>query len=161
MVKKTSQERESRSPTIIPSAGSELLSTSNKRKRKKSSAENVSPPSASIGTEEPASVDDTAVLSHAASRKQRKKVQALKEHLVDGEKTPSLEKSNGTRNKGNKTTAAPANAAKKRQNSVWVGNLSFKTTQQQLEQFFQFAGEITRVHLPTKGDGSGKAINRG
>ena len=38
----------------------------------------------------------------------------------------------------------------KRQNSVWVGNLSFKTTPEALRAFFAGCGEITRVHMPMK-----------
>jgi hypothetical protein len=37
---------------------------------------------------------------------------------------------------------------KNRQNSVWVGNLSFKTTPESLRTFFDGVGEITRIHMP-------------
>ncbi|EEB86925.1 hypothetical protein MPER_15952, partial [Moniliophthora perniciosa FA553] len=41
-------------------------------------------------------------------------------------------------------------SAPKRQNSVWVGNLSFKTTPDALRKFFEDVGEITRIHMPMK-----------
>ncbi|KAF6747956.1 hypothetical protein DFP72DRAFT_584833 [Ephemerocybe angulata] len=41
-------------------------------------------------------------------------------------------------------------AAKPRQNSVWVGNMSFKTTQENLKAFFAGVGEITRINMPMK-----------
>ncbi|KAK0461674.1 uncharacterized protein EV420DRAFT_121502 [Desarmillaria tabescens] len=41
-------------------------------------------------------------------------------------------------------------ASGKRQNSIWVGNLSYKTTSDALRTFFEGVGEITRIHMPTK-----------
>ncbi|KAG9317741.1 hypothetical protein JVU11DRAFT_1958 [Chiua virens] len=38
----------------------------------------------------------------------------------------------------------------KRQNSVWVGNLSFRTTQEALRGFFDGVGTITRIHMPMR-----------
>lgn len=38
----------------------------------------------------------------------------------------------------------------KRQNSVWVGNMSFKTTQEDLRSFFGEVGEVTRINMPRK-----------
>ncbi|KZS97833.1 hypothetical protein SISNIDRAFT_481720 [Sistotremastrum niveocremeum HHB9708] len=37
-----------------------------------------------------------------------------------------------------------------RENSVWVGNLAFKTTPDALRNFFDGVGMITRIHMPTK-----------
>ena len=42
-----------------------------------------------------------------------------------------------------------------RRNSVWVGNLDYKTTQDGLRKFFDGVGEITRIHMPTKNVGHG------
>ncbi|KAF8272038.1 hypothetical protein EI94DRAFT_1796451 [Lactarius quietus] len=81
-----------------------------------------------------APVEDTPVLSHAAKRKQKKA------SLGD---TATV--------KEEEDVSTPV----KRQNSIWVGNLSFKTTQESLRRFFDGVGEITRVNLPTK---PGKAV---
>ncbi|KAF8514847.1 RNA-binding domain-containing protein [Hysterangium stoloniferum] len=91
------------------------------------------------------------VLSHAAQRKLKKKAEkaAAKGDSPDAEKTAD---------------------AQKRQNSVWVGNLAFKTTEQAIRGFFQRGVpgcEITRVNMPTKtgrdiGGGKGmRGENRG
>lgn len=88
---------------------------------------------------------DPPVLSHASLRKQKK--------LVDGASQPVP-----------KSTVVPVPGSQKRQHSIWVGNLSFKTSETDIREFFQFAGEVTRIHLPSKvADRSqhGKPQNRG
>jgi RNA recognition motif-containing protein len=81
----------------------------------------------------PQPVEDTPVLSHAAKRKQKRA-------LLDEPTTVSKKQ------KEEEGVSTPV----KRQNSIWVGNLSYKTTQESLRRFFDAVGEITRVHLPTK-----------
>ncbi|KAN0132643.1 hypothetical protein V8E53_009659 [Lactarius tabidus] len=81
----------------------------------------------------PQPVEDTPVLSHAAKRKQKK--------ALSGEPATVSKKE-----KEEEDDSAPV----KRQNSIWVGNLSYKTTPESLRRFFDGVGEITRVHLPTK-----------
>ena len=81
----------------------------------------------------PQPVEDTPVLSHAAKRKQKRA-------LLGESTTVSKEPKEG------EDGSSPV----KRQNSIWVGNLSYKTTQESLRRFFDGVGEITRVHLPTK-----------
>lgn len=71
------------------------------------------------------------MLSHAAKRKQRKA--PLKKAV------PTTKKEKGD-----------ASHPVKRENSIWVGNLSYKTTPESLRRFFDGVGEVTRVHLPTK-----------
>ncbi|KAK0206984.1 hypothetical protein DFS33DRAFT_1318229 [Desarmillaria ectypa] len=71
------------------------------------------------------------VLSHAEKRRQKKKTKLEKEH-PSATKKPKLD------------------ASGKRQNSIWVGNLSYKTTSDALRTFFEGVGEITRIHMPTK-----------
>jgi RNA recognition motif-containing protein len=94
-----------------------------------------------IPPEEPE--EDVPVKSHAALRKERKR--ALKQTEVINITENTKEKSAKPQN-----VAAPA-----RQNSVWVGNLAFKTTSESLKKFFDGVGEITRVHMPTKNVGQG------
>ncbi|KAH9951716.1 hypothetical protein B0H21DRAFT_801113 [Amylocystis lapponica] len=104
---------------------------------------------------------DTPVLSHAAQRKQKRKEQR--------EATKSTASSARPNKKQKVTNAAelPPSKLPPRQNSVWVGNLSFKTTPQALRQFFDGVGEITRLHMPMKlasagPDGTGtRKENRG
>ncbi|SRR6266702_2649556 len=86
----------------------------------------------------PRPVEDTPVLSHAAKRKQKRAL--LNESTTTSKKQKEEE-----------DVSTPV----KRQNSIWVGNLSYKTTQESLRRFFDGVGEITRVNLPTK---PGKAL---
>jgi RNA recognition motif-containing protein len=103
------------------------------------------------------------VLSHAERRKQRKKENKLVGTDLDPVHTPSTEK----KAKAGTAPAKETTERAKRQNSVWVGNLSFKTTSEALKQFFDGVGEITRVHMPTKmvsggpGGGAARKENRG
>jgi RNA recognition motif-containing protein len=90
--------------------------------------------------------DDSVALSHAEKRRQKKKKQkdqdrpSKKRKATDGSVA-------GVSTKDSK----PAGYSKpKRQNSVWVGNLWFKTTPDTLRDFFDGVGEITRIHMPTK-----------
>ncbi|KAF8214023.1 hypothetical protein K438DRAFT_1706276 [Mycena galopus ATCC 62051] len=93
------------------------------------------------------------VLSHAEQRREKRRAKqeklglpVKKRKLPDGSAAISA-------------TGAPA----KRQNSVWVGNLTFKTTTEALTEFFKDVGEITRIHMPTKASTApgARAENRG
>ncbi|TDL29636.1 hypothetical protein BD410DRAFT_780104 [Rickenella mellea] len=78
---------------------------------------------------------DVSVLSHKEQRRQKKKAKLdanLKNAKSNGKLTDDKQQHH------------------KRQNSVWVGNLSFKTTPSSLKSFFEVAGEVTRVHMPMK-----------
>ncbi len=77
------------------------------------------------------------MLSHAARRKQKKKAS-----LNEAAPTSLPAK--------NQKKEDDAFHPVKRQNSIWVGNLCYKTTPESLRRFFDEVGEITRVHLPTK-----------
>lgn len=101
-----------------------------KRKRDTSpDSADTSPSSSELEQEQ---AEDVPVLSHAARRKQKKKAAPnktpTKKHKKEEDDSHSI----------------------KRQNSVWVGNLCYKTTPEALRRFFDGVGEITRVHLPTK-----------
>ena len=109
------------------------------------------PSSDSSSSSEPGRTEDVPVLSHAAKRKERRTV---------SKKAPPTE----SPAKIEKNDSRPL----KRENSVWVGNLSYKTTPESLRRFFDGLGEITRVHLPTKlgkasspGDPAARRENRG
>ena len=112
-------------------------------------------PSAESGSESESADSETEgdakrnlpVLSHAERRRQKRK--AEKDSLL-------TETSSNKKRKTGKTGPG-------RQNSVWVGNLSFKTTVESLKAFFDGVGEITRVHMPTKASAGGpvKSENRG
>ena len=92
------------------------------------------PSSDSSSSLEPERTEEVAVLSHAAKRKQKKAL--LKEAVPSGSPTTKKE--------------GDASRPVKRENSIWVGNLCYKTTPESLRRFFDGVGEITRVHLPTK-----------
>ena len=76
------------------------------------------------------------MLSHAAKRKERK---AVSKKALAKESPAKKEKKEGH-------DSRPL----KRENSIWVGNLCYKTTPESLRRFFDGVGEVTRVHLPTK-----------
>lgn len=110
-----------------------------KRKRTTStSAENQEEPAVTL-------LDEPTPLSHAEKRRQ-KKGKSLKSPNPkdDGADAPVAAK------RVDEDSAADAAAKAKRQNSVWVGNLSFKTTADSLKAFLSGAGEITRVMMPMK-----------
>jgi RNA recognition motif-containing protein len=113
------------SSSSVSSGSTRAVST--KRKR------DGSPDSSS--SSEGGRTEDVPVLSHAAKRKERK---AVSKTAVPTESPAKKEK------KGE------ASRPLKRENSIWVGNLAYKTTPESLRRFFDGVGEITRVHLPTK-----------
>ncbi|KIJ69897.1 hypothetical protein HYDPIDRAFT_171849 [Hydnomerulius pinastri MD-312] len=125
------------------------------RKRKQVSEEEVETSSSNdSGDDEGPAVpeEDELVLSHAERRRQKKKeLKAEKES-----KSPSKKRKldDGSAAKTITTTGAASRSSKgakpNRQNSVWVGNLSFWTSQEALKEFFHGAGEITRIHMPMK-----------
>jgi RNA recognition motif-containing protein len=82
-------------------------------------------------------VAEEPVLSHAERRRQKRKRQKT-----------AIEASAPKKRKLQDGTATPV-VSIKRQNSVWVGNMSFKTTQEDLRRFFEGVGEITRINMPT------------
>ncbi|KAG8929088.1 hypothetical protein FRC02_006026 [Tulasnella sp. 418] len=91
--------------------------------------------------------EESEVLSHARRRKLKKK--SLKE-----EQAPNLkDEPHSSLNESNDEKPFP-----KRQNSVWVGNLSFQTTPDQLRDFFKEVGVVTRINMPS---GKMKGRNRG
>ncbi|PVF96480.1 hypothetical protein CPB86DRAFT_816357 [Serendipita vermifera] len=84
------------------------------------------------------SVQEERVLSHAAQRRLRKR---LKTSHGDEppKKTPS------------KPSHSSADKLKVQIHTIWVGNLAFKTTPQDLRVFFADVSEdIKRIHMPTK-----------
>ncbi|KAL1754761.1 hypothetical protein FB107DRAFT_263071 [Schizophyllum commune] len=103
--------------------------------------------------------DEAPVLSHADLRRQKKKAKleakaAAAEAAEDGSAPKKRKLENGK---------AAVDQPTKRQNSVWVGNMSFKTTQDDLRGFFKEAGEVTRINMPTKPSGrpGGSIENKG
>lgn len=85
------------------------------------------------------------MLSHAEQRRQKKRQK--KDHAVSDEKDASTDQKSA---KVKNTAEIAPSSIPKRQNSVWVGNLAFKTTPVSLRQFFNGVGEITRIHMPMK-----------
>ncbi|EIN10955.1 hypothetical protein PUNSTDRAFT_100868 [Punctularia strigosozonata HHB-11173 SS5] len=95
-------------------------------------------------TDESPEVDeeDVPALSHAERRRQKKKQKMQKGDQPA--KSPEATHSDP------KSRDAKTESSAKRQHSVWVGNLSFKTTEDALKAFFDGVGDITRIHLPLK-----------
>ncbi|OCB84557.1 RNA-binding domain-containing protein [Sanghuangporus baumii] len=96
--------------------------------------------------------EEVKVLSHKEQRRLRKKQKTLAatstEPITDSKTMKSQVKEKPkAKEKGDEQQQS------KRQNSVWVGNLSYRTTPDALRAFFvdAGAGEVTRVHMPYKG----------
>lgn len=85
---------------------------------------------------------EETVLSHA-ERRRKKKEQKLAANVKE-------EEGSTMKKRKLKDGSAKAVVPIKRQNSVWIGNMSFKTTQEDLQTFFEDVGEITRINLPTR-----------
>ncbi|GBE79615.1 RNA-binding protein [Sparassis crispa] len=116
---------------------------------------------ASDAGESSANSEEIPVLSHAEQRRQKKK--ELKATLTPADEPTHTKKKEKVQN----TAELAPSKVPKRQNSVWAGNLSFKTTPESLRGFFDGVGEITRVHMPMKmvsggpGDKGARKENRG
>ena len=109
------------------------------------------------------------VLSHKEQRRLKKK-----QKLMENEDSPEGQSAEADESKegGGKQTSKKKNGKEKkkksdesesqpkRQNSVWVGNLSFKTTEEALKNFFDGVGEITRVHMPKKSNPGAPKMSR-
>jgi hypothetical protein len=124
-------------------SSSDSSSPSKRVKRKRASGE---PDDVAETPEIAPAQDDAVALSHAERRRQKKKDQKAQEQpskkrkLTDGSVADVSPKD-----------SKPTDGSKlKRQNSVWVGNLWYKTTPEALRDFFDGVGEITRLHMPTK-----------
>jgi len=105
-------------------------------------------------------VTDEPALSHAEKRRQKKR------KLNSGDAVPvdATRSSAKKEKKGKKSgeVSEGGNALLRRQNSVWIGNLSYKTTAVMLKAFFEGL-EITRIHMPLKAPpgGIGPKVNSG
>jgi RNA recognition motif-containing protein len=107
--------------------------------------------------------DDIPVLSHAARRKQMKQAKRRqREEESDGIDSAGPKKKRKLSG-GRVKDAADRDITRK--NSVWVGNMTFKTTEEDLKAFFKDRGlsEVTRVNMPTKAGAKPgfKSENRG
>ncbi|EKM59782.1 uncharacterized protein PHACADRAFT_137996 [Phanerochaete carnosa HHB-10118-sp] len=94
--------------------------------------------------------DDVPVLSHAEQRRQKKKQLSAEKKAQVAAATADNEAPKTKKQKVKNTAELAPSKVPKRQNSVWVGNLSFKTTPESVRKFFDGVGEITRVHMPIK-----------
>ena len=118
-------------------------------------------------------VHDEPVLSHAEKRRQKKrKLNSGDAAPVDVSSEPhtkptpaSSDPKKGKSKKGKKSSEVSegSDGLPKRQNSVWVGNLAYKTTTVMLKNFFEGL-EVTRIHMPLKAPpsgGAGPKVNSG
>ena len=135
------------------SSSSESDSSSTRESRKRRRGEDCPEFESDCDVDSNQSNEDEPVppISHAERRRQKKKAKR-EETLGDQKHT----------NKKKQTNDSGVSGLPPRQNSVWVGNLSFKTTPEALRSFFEGCGEITRIHLPMKASTPGtKSENRG
>ena len=102
--------------------------------------------------------EDVPVLSHAERRRQKKEAKLAASLQADADAEGAPVKKRKLKDGSAKTVDSSM-----RQNSVWVGNMSFKTQQEDLRRFFSDVDGITRVNMPTKAPaGPGmKPENRG
>ncbi|KIL70378.1 hypothetical protein M378DRAFT_175623 [Amanita muscaria Koide BX008] len=112
------------------------------KKRKLSEAQEGS-------TDEDEIATNLNVLSHADRRRQKRRERQREEQHDDNVLLSSKKARQGQKKKPS-GSGDTSDTNSKRQNSVWVGNLAFKTTVEDLKSFFAGAGEITRVNMPTK-----------
>jgi RNA recognition motif-containing protein len=138
------------------------------KKRKRYEEETSDEPESSDSEQENISAEsvDEPVLSHAAKRKQRRKEQSSGEQdLALSVKKRKLKGGSAAPTKlSTKNDHVKVNSQKK-QNSIWIGNLSFRTTEENIRTFFEerSIGTIIRINLPMKAaKGPGlKKENRG
>ncbi|EKM79954.1 hypothetical protein AGABI1DRAFT_72681 [Agaricus bisporus var. burnettii JB137-S8] len=106
---------------------------------------------------------DEVVLSHAARRKQMKEAKRKQREEENNDVDSAGPKKRRKLNGGRGTDAVDRDV--KRKNSVWVGNMTFKTTEEELKTFFKDRGlgEVIRIHMPSKAGGKPgfKSENRG
>lgn len=152
-----SSSSDSASVSSASNSGSELDSGSE--------AEDASVREAEAVTDEP----DEPVLSHAEKRRQkRRKLNSGDAAPADVSESPikaapaSSDPKRGKRKGEELEIAGSGDALPKRQNSVWVGNLAYKTTSVTLKAFFEGL-EVTRIHMPMKApqSGTGPKVNSG
>ena len=133
-----------------------VSTSSHPRKRQRLSEDSESDASSSSGSDSEDSQSDSGseseaeeepVLSHAEKRRQKKKENRTTKSTDIPSDDPASKKG---KPKVQNTAELPPSKLPKRQNSVWVGNLSFKTTPASLRAFFEGVGEITRIHMPMK-----------
>jgi hypothetical protein len=127
----------------------------------------VSPASGSEGS--PArgveAIPDEPVLSHAEKRRQKKRKLNSGDAVSGDVSSESHAKlTSDPKEKGKKSgeVSEVSEALPKRQNSIWVGNLAYKTTGVMLKGFFEGL-EVTRIHMPLKAppNGTGPKVNSG
>ncbi|WVF68213.1 hypothetical protein IAT40_002978 [Kwoniella sp. CBS 6097] len=120
-----------------------------------------------------------APLSKAELRAQKKRQKRgdaepekpiVREYEKPSKPAPKEASSKGDGGEGADGDGKPIGPGGKRQNSVWVGNLAFKTTVETLTDFFQRgvtelggqgAGCVTRINMPKKAIKGGYAENKG
>jgi hypothetical protein len=115
-------------------------------------------------------IPDEPVLSHAEKRRQKKRKLNSGDAASDDVSSESntkltsdpKEKGKGKKGKKSGEVSEVSEALPKRQNSVWVGNLAYKTTGVMLKGFFEGL-EVTRIHMPLKAppNGTGPKVNSG
>jgi hypothetical protein len=163
------------SSSSSPTSSSSSLSEPTRVKRKReiehiidpspnaSDYESDSQSDVSSDIDKPVEEDDTTVLSRAAKRRQTKKACRQQDDVES--RMPKKKRKLKDGSAASLPKDATSDKGLKRQNSIWVGNLSFKTTEGNLKAFFKDrgVGDITRVNMPTKASkGRGpKAENRG
>ena len=104
------------------------------------------------------------VLSHAERRRQKRRKLNPGDVSESPIKSTSKPKKGKEKEKGKKPReiSEGGDVLLRRQNSVWVGNLAYKTTAVMVKTFFEGL-EITRIHMPLKAppNGLGPKVNSG
>ncbi|OWZ59718.1 hypothetical protein LQV05_000677 [Cryptococcus neoformans] len=156
------EESKAEEAEMAPVAEGEPTSPETKKRKREAAAE---------GEELEIDVSAPAPLSKAelrAARKKAKRGDAIPyaPKIRDYEKVP---KSNVQSEEG-KEGEKDVSGSGKRQNSVWIGNLAFKTTPEGLKEFLEKGvaelggkgeGSVTRVNLPKKSNKAGFSENKG
>lgn len=107
-------------------------------------------------------LQDSPAMSHAQKRKLKKRKRGDDaDDASDGEPDSSTTKKNKTESNPKDDGETKGKNVPARLHSVWVGNMAFKTTPEDLRTFFKdVEAEITRVKMPRK-EGGEKGPNKG
>jgi hypothetical protein len=120
--------------------------------------------------------EETASKDEKNKKKKKTRVNAdrlsdVEDEGEDGEGSKGTAKAKDGKDKGKSKTkdkeGKPAKPAKK--NSVWIGNLSFRTTEERIKEFLEKGvqemggpeGSVTRINLPKKEGKAGFSDSRG
>jgi hypothetical protein len=168
---------ESSSQAVAPIADDASPVKKEKKRRRENDAENDDPNLMEIDVKAPEPLSKAE--ARAARKRQKKGLPELPAKQSKPAKRPKVEDDeddDGSSDeedeaaKAAKVKAKEAKASTKGRNSIWIGNLSFRTTPESLKAFIEqgitkaggeASGAVTRVNMPKTAGGQKFANNKG